>query len=83
VAGLDVPHGTKALRQVTRAVSSRSLLKGDLLFFLQEGKRYSHVGLYIGGDRFVHAPSSGKTVRTDALTEPYWKKHLLEARRFI
>ncbi len=83
VAGMDVPHGTKALRQVTRAVSSRSLLKGDLLFFLQEGKRYSHVGLYIGSDRFVHAPSSGKTVRTDDLTDPYWRKHLLEARRFI
>ncbi|HWR73043.1 MAG TPA: C40 family peptidase, partial [Nitrospirota bacterium] len=83
VAGLDVPHGTKALREVTRAVSSRSLRKGDLLFFLQEGKRYSHVGLYIGSDRFVHAPSSGKAVRTDALTDPYWKKHLLEARRFI
>jgi cell wall-associated NlpC family hydrolase len=61
----------------------RSLLKGDLLFFLQEGKRYSHVGLYIGSDRFIHAPSSGKTVRTDNLTDPYWKKHLLEARRFI
>jgi len=83
VAGLDVPHGTKALRQVTRYVSSRSLLKGDLLFFLQEGKRYSHVGLYIGSDRFVHAPSSWKAVRTDSLTDPYWKKHLLEARRFI
>lgn len=82
-AGMDIPHGTKALREISRPVSSRDLRKGDLLFFLQEGKRYSHVGLYIGSDRFVHAPSSGKTVRTDGLDNPYWKKHFLEARRFI
>lgn len=82
-AGVDVPHGTKNLMYVTRPVSRRSIRKGDLLFFLQEGKRYSHVGIYIGDDRFVHAPSSGKTVRTDELTDPYWKKHLLDARRFI
>jgi cell wall-associated NlpC family hydrolase len=83
VSGVDVPHGTKNLMYVTRPVSRRSIRKGDLLFFLQEGKRYSHVGIYIGDDRFVHAPSSGKTVRTDELTDPYWKKHLLDARRFI
>lgn len=83
VAGVDVPHGTKSLMYVTRPVSRSSVRKGDLLFFLQEGKRYSHVGIYIGSDRFVHAPSSGKTVRTDNLTDPYWKKHLLDARRFI
>lgn len=82
-AGMELPHGTRSLREVTRAVSSRDLRKGDLLFFLQEGKRYSHVGIYVGNDRFIHAPSSGKTVRTDSLTDPYWKKHFLDARRFI
>jgi cell wall-associated NlpC family hydrolase len=82
-AGIEVPHGTKSLMSVTHPVSRHSIRKGDLLFFLQRGKRYSHVGIYVGNDRFVHAPSSGKTVRTDNLTDPYWKKHLLDARRFI
>lgn len=83
VAGIDVPHGTKALRKVSRSVSIYRLRKGDLLFFYQQGKPYSHVGIYVGKDRFVHAPSSGKTVRTDEVTDSYWKKHLIEARRFI
>ncbi len=83
VAGVEVPHGTKSLRSVTRSVSRGSIRKGDLLFFLQLGKKYSHVGIYVGNDRFVHAPSSGKTVRTDSLADPYWKEHFLDARRFI
>jgi cell wall-associated NlpC family hydrolase len=39
------------------------------------------VGIYLGGGKFVHAPSSGKEVRSDRLDAPYWKKHLSEARR--
>ena len=57
------------------------LKRGDLLFFDQEGKKHSHVGIYLGERRFVHAPSSGKYVRNDSLDSPYWKKHLSEARR--
>jgi cell wall-associated NlpC family hydrolase len=83
VAGIDVPHGTKSLMSVTRTVSRSSIRKGDLFFFLQQGKRYSHVGIYVGNERFVHSPSTGKTVRTDSLADPYWKKHFLDARRFI
>ena len=81
-AGLDVPHSTSALRERTRPISSRDIRKGDLVFFNQLGKKYSHVGISLGDDQFVHAPSSGKTVRTDSLDDPYWKKHFLGARRF-
>jgi len=42
----------------------------------------SHVGVYIGDGAFVHAPSSGKTVRTDRLDDDYWKKHYVGAGRF-
>jgi cell wall-associated NlpC family hydrolase len=80
-AGLDVPHGTKALRSVTIPVGLTKARKGDLVFFRQKGRKYSHVGLYLGGARFVHAPSSGKKVRTDSLKDPYWKESFLEARR--
>jgi cell wall-associated NlpC family hydrolase len=57
--------------------------KGDLIFFNEKGGRYSHVGIYVGGDSFVHAPSTGKNVRKNSLLEPYWKKHFIEARRFF
>lgn len=82
VAGMDVPHGTNALRQHTRPVSDRDIRKGDLLFFNESGKKYSHVGIYEGDGRFVHAPSTGKHVCVDVLQDPYWKKHFLGARRF-
>jgi murein DD-endopeptidase len=81
-AGLEVPHGTSALKNVSRPVGKHPLQKGDLLFFDERGKKFSHVGIYIGGNSFVHAPSSGKKVRKDDLTDPYWKQSFIEARRF-
>jgi murein DD-endopeptidase len=81
VAGVDLPHGTASLRQITVPVLSRNMRKGDLVFFDQSGRKYSHVGILISNHRFVHAPSTGKRVREDSLDEPYWKKHFLGARR--
>ncbi len=79
--GVDLPHSTESLRQLSRPVSASSLRRGDLLFFDLEGKKNSHVGIYLGNGRFIHAPSTGKHVRNDRLDAPYWKKHLSEARR--
>jgi cell wall-associated NlpC family hydrolase len=80
-AGVSLPHNTVQQRSATRLVRVAELRRGDLLFFNQEGKKYGHVGIYLGEGRFVHAPSSGKSVRSDALSNPYWKKHLSEVRR--
>ena len=80
-AGISMPRATPAQRKSTTLISVRSLRPGDLLFFDQEGKKASHVGIYIGGGRFVHAPSSGGRVRTDSLGADFWKKHFVEARR--
>lgn len=82
-AGMDVPHSTRALRNSTRSVGLRNARKGDLLFFDQSGRKYSHVGIYVGGDQFVHAPGTGGFVRRDRITDPYWKKHYLDTRRFL
>lgn len=82
-AGLAVPHGTRQLRDSSRKVYPNELRKGDLLFFYERGKPFSHVGIYLGDNVFVHAPSSGKKVRKDGLQEPYWRKSFIEARRFI
>jgi murein DD-endopeptidase len=80
-AGLSMPRDTQAQHRMSVLVSMRSLREGDLLFFDQEGKKKSHVGMYIGNGRFIHAPSSGGKVRTDSINAEFWKKHLVEARR--
>lgn len=80
-AGVEVPRSTGEQLREGRALSRSQIKKGDLLFFDQEGKRSSHVAIYVGDDSFVHAPSSGKRVRRDRLGDPYWRKHFAGARR--
>jgi murein DD-endopeptidase len=80
-AGISLPRDTQAQRRLSVLVSMRSLREGDLLFFAQEGKKTSHVGMYLGNGRFIHAPSTGGRVRTDSLSADFWKKHIVEARR--
>ena len=80
-AGISLPRDTQAQRRMSVLVSMRSLREGDLLFFDQEGRKTSHVGMYLGNGRFIHAPSSGGKVRTDSLSAEFWKKHLIEVRR--
>lgn len=82
LAGLKVPRNTKRQFRSTRRVASNKLRRGDLLFFHQQGKRFSHVGIYIGNGRFVHAPSTGKRVKISTLKNRYWRRHLASARRF-
>ena len=80
-AGVSLPRETADQRRATQRVKLAELRRGDLVFFDQKGGKNSHVGIYLGERRFVHAPSSGKYVRNDSLDSPYWKKHLSEVRR--
>lgn len=80
-SGINVPRSTEHQRKHSRAVKSTPA-RGDLVFFNQEGRYSSHVGIVLDDNRFVHAPSSGKRVRVDTLTDPYWRKHLVDVRRF-
>lgn len=81
-AGVDAPHGTKELLRVTRRVELKKAKTGDLLFFSERGRKYSHVGVYLDNELFVHAPATGGKVRKESLSDPYWKKSFVEARRF-
>jgi murein DD-endopeptidase len=81
-AGLDVPRTTDGLYDSTFPVDPRSLHQGDLLFFSIKGK-VSHVGLYVGNGKFVHAPSSGKKVSYASIENPYWREHLVRAGRLF
>lgn len=80
-AGMRLPRDTPGLRRAGDELSRSELAKGDLVFFDQEGKKASHVGIYLGDGRFVHAPSTGGRVRIDRVDSPYWHKHFNEARR--
>jgi murein DD-endopeptidase len=80
-AGGQLPRNTNGLWSRSRAISMSDVRPGDLLFFDQEGKKNSHVGIYLGNRRFVHAPSSGKQVSTASLSDPYWRDHLSGVRR--
>jgi cell wall-associated NlpC family hydrolase len=80
-AGLQVPHGTDALKRITHPVQG-GMRKGDLLFFDENGREYSHVAIYAGKSRFIHAAAARRSVRIDSLLDPYWKERFLDARRF-
>jgi murein DD-endopeptidase len=80
-AGRKLPRSTDDQRVLAERIRLSELRKGDLIFFDQEGKKNSHMGIYVGNGEFVHAPSSGKRVRRDRLDAPYWKKHISELRR--
>ena len=81
LAGVDLPHGTSHLRRLSRPISQNQMQRGDILFFNQEGKKSSHVALYLGDDRFIHSPSSGKNVYIASFADTYWRRHFTEARR--
>jgi murein DD-endopeptidase len=80
-AGLKLPHNTDAQRRLSKPIRRAELRRGDLIFFNEKGGPNSHVGIYLGDGTFVHAPSSGKSVRRDRLDSPYWQKHLSQLRR--
>jgi len=79
--GISLPRDTRSLRKVGMLIDLNDLAKGDLVFFDQEGKKSSHVGIYLGDGSFVHAPSTGGRVRADKIDLTYWRKHFTEARR--
>jgi cell wall-associated NlpC family hydrolase len=81
--GVAVPRVVRDQFQVGRRVRLDDLEPGDLVFFTTEGRAVSHVGIVIGGDRFVHAPNARGTVRIDSLTSGYWGERVAGARRVI
>lgn len=81
-AGISVPRTTDAQLRRARPVPLHDLRAGDLLFFELEGKKVSHVGIYAGAGRFIHAPSTGKRVSYASSHSPFWRRRLISAGRF-
>ncbi len=78
---LTLPHGARALSRLGKNVSNKDLQPGDLVFFNTLKSSFSHVGIYIGENRFIHAPRKGKEVEITDMTESYWAKRFNGARR--
>lgn len=82
VLGRQLPRTTGELYRLPgRSPRPSALRTGDLVFFDTGGRGVSHVGVYVGEGRFVHAPNEGGRVRLDRLDDPYWRPRYLGARR--
>jgi hypothetical protein len=80
-AGVSLPRRTEEIWRVGDRVARSELAVGDLVFFNTLGRRFSHVGIYIGDGVFVHAPARGGRVRVERLTDTYWEARYNGARR--
>jgi cell wall-associated NlpC family hydrolase len=79
--GLVLPHRAEEQAKVTEEINRSELRPGDLVFFNTMKRTFSHVGIYVGDGKFIHAPRPGKSVRVDDMREAYWQKRFNGARR--
>lgn len=80
-AGLALPRTTYDIARVGNPVRRGQLQPGDLVFFDTQRKAYSHVGIYLGNQRFIHAPSDGGKVHVVTMSNHYWDSRFNGARR--
>lgn len=82
-AGLKVRGSAADIAKKSRPIERESLRPGDLVFFNTRNQAFSHVGIFIGDSRFVHAPSSNGKVRIDRLGDRYYAQRYEAARTFF
>lgn len=81
IAGLVLPRDSYAMARLGQPIPVEDLKPGDLVFFNTMHRPFSHVGIYLGEKRFVHAPAAGKSVNVVDMTETYWATRYNGARR--
>jgi len=81
VLGLDLPSDSASQYASGENIARADMQAGDLVFFHTRGKRISHVGIYLGEGRFIHAPTTGERVKVSSLGESYWSRRFVGARR--
>ncbi|HXG88050.1 MAG TPA: C40 family peptidase [Vicinamibacterales bacterium] len=79
--GLRMPREVRKQYEVGKDVTTAALAPGDLVFFTTVAPGASHVGIIVGGDQFVHAPSTNGVVRVEHLSTRYWADRFLGAKR--
>ncbi len=82
--GLNLPRSSKEQYRIGTVIRRSQLSRGDLVFFATSGgRRVSHVGIYVGKGRFIHAPGRGKRIRTELITKRYFKTRYVGARTYL
>jgi cell wall-associated NlpC family hydrolase len=82
--GMNLPRHSMRQFDAGTSISKNDLQKGDLVFFAKKGtSRVSHVGIYIGDDKFIHASSQGKKIRIDCLSTDYFSKQFVGAKTYL
>ena len=79
--GFLLPRKSAQMSKVGLQIRKDELQPGDLVFFNTMRHAFSHVGIYVGDNKFIHAPSKGKSIRVDDMTKVYWEKRYNGARR--
>jgi len=83
MTGRHVPRTTGEQYRSSTPIARKNLRPGDLVFFhLRRGRAVSHVGIYLGGGRFLHAPASRQRVSIANLNSAFWSKHFVRGGRF-
>lgn len=81
--GAQLPRTAAEMSQVGQRVDTSQLKPGDLVFFNTMRRTFSHVGIYLGDNHFLHAPRTGAEVRVESMEDSYWIKRYNGARRII
>ena len=81
IGGMVLPRDSYGMARLGKPIPLDELRPGDLVFFNTMRRPFSHVGIYLGERRFLHAPSAGKAVNIVDMTEAYWAKRYNGARR--
>jgi len=79
--GTELPRTSVEISKMGETVDKKDLQPGDLVFFNTLRRTFSHVGIYLGDNKFIHAPSSGGAVRIESMDLAYWKARFNGARR--
>lgn len=83
LCGLSIPRTSRDQYRAGGSVSKENLQDGDLVFFGASEDKINHVGIYVGGGRFVHAPRRGEDIRVTSVDESYFEKRFIGARRYF
>ena len=83
LCGLSIPRTSRDQFKAGDLVDKDDLQDGDLVFFGSSATNINHVGIYVGGGKFVHAPRRGEEIRVTAVNESYFEKRFVGARRYF
>jgi cell wall-associated NlpC family hydrolase len=81
--GVSLPHQAAQMSQIGKTIDNQQLKLGDLVFYNTMRRNYSHVGIYLGNNRFIHSPSSGSGIRIESIDDKYWATRFDGARRIL